>query len=195
MDLLVLGANVACWGAIVVVWIAAALREARRRRGRASPRLKRDRDRRARCGRGRGDRARRAFSPRALHPGDALGSDGRCRHPRRIHHVRHLGPSRPRIARGASVHGRRRIAACAWTARTPSPATRSTQVCSGCCSAARSWAGLGRRSSSSQPDWSSPGSRSGPRNDSSSRRFPTPTSPIANGSLALIPGWRRPSAG
>jgi protein-S-isoprenylcysteine O-methyltransferase Ste14 len=28
MDLLVLGANVACWGAIVVVWIAAAVREA-----------------------------------------------------------------------------------------------------------------------------------------------------------------------
>ena len=28
MDVLVLGANVACWGAIVVVWIAAAVREA-----------------------------------------------------------------------------------------------------------------------------------------------------------------------
>ena len=28
MDLLVLGTNVACWGAIVVVWIAAAVREA-----------------------------------------------------------------------------------------------------------------------------------------------------------------------
>ena len=32
MDILVLGANVACWGAIVVVWIAAALRETRGRR-------------------------------------------------------------------------------------------------------------------------------------------------------------------
>jgi protein-S-isoprenylcysteine O-methyltransferase Ste14 len=32
MDLLVLAANVACWGAIVVVWIAAAIREAGTRR-------------------------------------------------------------------------------------------------------------------------------------------------------------------
>jgi protein-S-isoprenylcysteine O-methyltransferase Ste14 len=32
MDILVLGANVVCWGAIVVVWIAAAIREARTRR-------------------------------------------------------------------------------------------------------------------------------------------------------------------
>ena len=32
MDLLVIGANLACWGAVVVVWIAAAIREAGSRR-------------------------------------------------------------------------------------------------------------------------------------------------------------------
>ena len=81
---LVLAANVACWGAVVVVWIAAAVREAGTPAGRrvhgspdpgwsCSPWPRSPRS------------SRRALDPLAVHGGCTLGPADRRRRPCRIH--------------------------------------------------------------------------------------------------------------